>query len=302
MRIALTGGTGFVGEALIVRALAERHEIAALARRPQPRRVGVDWHAGDLSDSGALSRLVADCEAVVHVAGVVNAPDPAAFEECNVTGTLNLIEACAAAGVPRFVYVSSLAAREPELSVYGATKARAERLVMASALDWTIVRPPAIYGPRDRELLELFKAAKWGVIPTPKDGRLSVVHVGDLARLLLEVLPGGEQVTGEIFEPDDGRYGGWSHFELARTIGQAVGGRPRVIGLSRWWLTLGARLDQLLRRGKAKLTLDRAAYFSHSDWVVGESAKPPPWLWEPQIETRAGLKATANWYREHRWL
>jgi nucleoside-diphosphate-sugar epimerase len=300
--IAMTGATGFVGQALIDRALADGLAVQALARKPQAPRRGVEWVRGDLDDTGALIRLVGGAEAVIHVAGLVNASDVADFERCNVAGTLAMIEAAIAAGVPRLVFVSSLSAREPALSAYGASKRRAERLVRASALDWTIVRPPAIYGPRDDGLFELFRAAKWGMVPTPRQGKASVIHVDDLARLLLALIPGGEAVTHRCFEPDDGKRGGWDHYELARAIGWAVGRRPFVLGLSRRAMERAARVDMALRRGKAKLTLDRASYFSHPDWVVGEDSAVPDALWRPQIETREGLKATAQWYREQGWL
>ncbi|MEZ5734786.1 MAG: NAD(P)-dependent oxidoreductase [Novosphingobium sp.] len=302
MTVAVTGGTGFVGQSVIDRALAEGQEILALARKPQERRDGVTWVAGDLADSAALSRLVDGAQQVVHIAGVVNTPDPAGFEQGNVAGTLNLVEAAVAAGVRRLVFVSSLSAREPAISAYGASKHRAERLVKASGLDWTIVRPPAIYGPRDREMFELFRAAKWGFVPTPREGKASLIHVEDLARLLLALLPGGEHVTHRSFEPDDGKRGGWGHDELARAIGWAVGRRPLVLGLSRQTMERAARLDMALRRKRAKLTLDRVGYFSHPDWVVSHGSRVPHEIWRPRIETREGLKATAAWYREQGWL
>src|SRR5690606_41705593 len=118
------------------------------------------------------------------------------------------------AGVRGFGFVSSLAGGEPGLSRYGQSKRDAEEVVRASGLDWTIVRPPAIYGPRDRESLELFKAARWGVVPMPPPGRASSVHVHDLARLLLDLVPGSAGLSQMILEPHDGRPGGWSHREL----------------------------------------------------------------------------------------
>lgn len=302
MKIAITGATGFVGQTLLDRLLAEGHEVAALTRRPQEARAGVEWISGHLAEKGGLEALLRDAEAVIHVAGVINAPDRAGFEEGNVVGTLNLLEAAKATGMSRFVFVSSLSAREPELSEYGASKLRAERLVMASGLDWTIVRPPAIYGPRDKEMLELFRAAKWGVVPVPGEGRLSLIHVDDLASLLLALIPGGEDITGALFEPDDGRRGGWTHYEFARAIGAAMGKRPFVWRLSGKALLRSARLDGWLRGKGAKLTADRATYFNHPDWVVTYGAWPPPELWQPRVETRQGLKATADWYRAQRWL
>lgn len=302
MKIAITGGTGFVGQALIDRADADGVLVQALARKPQAGRDGIEWIAGDLADRDALARLVKGVEAVIHVAGLTNAPNPAAFEAANVAGTLAVIEAARAAGVPRLVFVSSLSAREPGLSAYGASKARAERVVKASGLDWTIVRPPTVYGPRDKDVFELFRAAKWGVVPTPKEGRSSIIHVDDLARLLLALVPGGEGVSHLTFEPDDGRRGGWTHYELARAIGWALGRRSKVIGLSRKTMEWAAKVDGKLRGAKAKLTLDRVGYMTHPDWVVSLGARVPAALWRPRIETREGLKATARWYRAQGWL
>lgn len=303
MTLAITGATGFVGQALIDRAAAAGHPVKALARRPQAARAGLDWVAGDLADPAALRRLVQGSEAVIHVAGVVNAADPAGFEAGNVAGTLAVIEAALAEGVPRLIHVSSLSAREPELSVYGGSKARAEKLVRASGLDWTMVRPPWVYGPGDRDTLDLFKSARWGLMPMPpSEGRSSLIHVEDLARLLLALVPAGEAVTHMTFEPDDGRARGWSHYELARAIGWAMGRRPWVVHLSRKSLERAARADRLVRRGKAKLTADRVGYMSHPDWVVSGGAVPPEHLWRAAVPTREGLKATANWYRQAGWL
>src|SRR5690606_27261129 len=202
----------------------------------------------------------------------------------------------------RFVFVSSLAAREPDLSRYGQSKAQAEEVVQASGLDWTIVRPPAIYGPRDREILELFKAAKWGVLPMPPPGRASIVHVEDLARLLLALVPAWPGVVRRTFEPDDGRPGGWGHSELAAAIGQAVGRRVWAPAVPAGLMRAGAWLDCRLRGVDAKLTPDRVGYMIHPDWVSRPDKAPPPELWRSQVETPEGLVATARWYREQGWL
>lgn len=300
--LAVTGATGFVGHAVLEYAARAGLEVRALTRRPQEPRAGVEWIAGDLGDARALARLVQRASAVIHVAGVVNAPDPAGFEAGNVTGTLNVVEAARRAGVPRFVHVSSLSAREPQLSVYGASKLRGEKLVGASGLDWTIVRPPAVYGPRDTEMFELFKLAKRGIVPLPPAGHLSIIHVNDLARLLLALVPGGEEVTRCIFEPDDGREDGWTHADLARAIGRAVGKRVTALPLKPGVLRLGARIDAMVRGKGAKLTQDRVGYMCHPDWRASAGAAPPATLWRPEVETAMGLHATAAWYREEGWL
>ncbi len=301
--LAVTGATGFVGQAVLDRAHASGIAVRALARKAQAPRAGVEWVIGDLDDKAALAALLAGAEAVIHIAGVVNAPDPTQFEAGNVKGTMGVIEASLAAGVQRFVHVSSLSAREPDLSAYGASKARAEKLVRASGLDWTIVRPPGIYGPRDVDYFEMFRLARWGIMPVPpREGRASIIHVDDLARLLLALVPGGEDVSHRVFEPDDGHKHGWSHYELARAIGWAMGRRPWVVHLSRPSLERAARADRLVRGSRARLTPDRVGYMSHPDWVVSPFDRPPASLWTPEVPTREGLKAAAKWYRDNKWL
>lgn len=300
--LAITGATGFVGQAVLDYAARAGIEVRALARRPQEARAGVEWVQGDLNDKRALQRLVGRASVVLHIAGVVSAPDEQGFEDGNVWGTLNVVNAALDAGVPRFVHVSSLSAREPELSLYGKSKLRGEKIVKASSLDWTVVRPPAVYGPRDTEMFELFKLARRGVVPLPPQGHLSIIHVSDLARLLLALIPGGEEVTHMTFEPDDGTPGGWTHNDLARAIGVAVGKRATAINLPAGMLRLGAKLDARFRGKGAKLTMDRVGYMCHPDWRAGEGNQPPPDIWLPQVETRLGLHATAAWYREAGWL
>ena len=301
MKLAVTGATGFVGSRLLDAAVADGHHISALARRPMPPRANVDWVSGSLEQLDALDRLVAGADAVIHVAGVISGRTAADFDRSNVDGTQAMIAAAGKAGVKRFVHVSSIAAREPELSLYGGSKAKSEQIVANSGLPFAIVRPPAVYGPGDRESLELFRMAKRGVVPLPPAGRLSLIHADDLTRLLL-ALAGPDAPAGLTIEPDDGRPGGWSHKEFAQALGTAVG--RRVIGFSvpAGVLRFAARADRLVRGDKAKLTADRAAYFSHRDWVVDPALAPPPELWRPQIATADGLAATAQWYRAQGWL
>lgn len=300
--VAVTGATGFVGMAVLLAAARTQLDVRALTRRKQRMRGGVEWVNGDLANTAALKALMAGASAVIHIAGVVNAPDAAGFDEGNVQGTLRVIEAAHDMGVPRLIHVSSLAAREPQLSLYGASKLRGEKLVRASGLDWTVVRPPAVFGPRDTEMLDVFRLARRGVMPLPGNGRLSLIHVADLAQLLLALVPSSEDVTHQLFEPDDGEPGGWTHVRLAQAVGAAVERKVRPLVLSPRLVGWAARADRLLRGRKAKLTPDRARYMCHPDWTVGEGLLPPPTLWCPRVDTREGLQATAAWYREAGWL
>jgi nucleoside-diphosphate-sugar epimerase len=294
--LAITGGTGFVGRALVEQALATGHCVRALTRRPQPERDGITWIDGALDRPDSLVQLVRGADAVVHVAGVVNAVDRAGFVAGNVEGTRAILAAAHRADVRRFVHVSSLSAREPHLSNYGWSKAEAEKLVEASGLDWSIARPSGVYGPGDMEMRDLFRAARLGIALLPPRGNVSLVAVEDLARLLLTLAT--TAIAPAVYEVDDGDV--LTHEALAQAIGRAVG-RRRVLALHlpKRVLRIGARLDKAVRGTGAKLTADRVGYLVHPDWTARPALRPPPDLWTPNVALPEGLAATARWYRAH---
>lgn len=298
--LAVTGGTGFVGQHLLRVALDQGFDVRALTRGWKPPEDEIAWVDGALDRFDSLLKLCAGADAVVHVAGVING-SKAAFDTVNIGGTAAMIDAARKAGVRRFIHISSLAAREPELSLYGRSKAKSERLVQASGLEWTIIRPPAVYGPGDRETLELFKMARRGLVMLPPGGKFSLIHVEDLCRFILAVVDEPETVS-EMFEPDDGREGGWGHRHFARTLGRVYGKRVATVPTPKFVMKGASRIDRLLRRSNAKLTADRVDYFCHPDWVASADRRPPAALWEPQIRTPTGLRETADWYRSEGWL
>ena len=278
--------------------------IRALTRQKQDDRPNVTWVRGSLDNRKSLDRLCDGAQIVIHIAGVVNAPDREGFESGNVAGTLSMVEAAKKAGVKRFIHISSLAATQPSLSIYGDTKSKAEKIVATSGLDWTALRPPWVYGPGDKDSLDLFKSAKFGFVPLPPDteGKLSVIHVDDLCAAILAITPEHEDLTARIFEVDDGRDIAWTQSGFARAIGEALGKQVKTVGTPKKMLDIGARMDRLFRRNRAKLTQDRVSYFCHDDWSIDPDKRLPAAIWQPMVETEKGLKKTAQWYRQNDWL
>ncbi len=305
--LAITGGTGFVGGHVLA---VTTSPLQALTRRPQAGapKPGLTWITGDLDDHPALDRLCAGASAVIHIAGIVNAANRAGFERGNVRGTANVIAAASRAGVRRFVHVSSLSAREPALSNYGASKAAADAEVQASGLDWVIVRPPAVYGPGDTEMLDVFRAARsgLGLAPGGHDGRISIIHVDDLARALLALAAAGPSHT--ILELDDGRgdaANGYTHAEFAALIGHALGRKVRTIGITAPVLVAAAGAATIMARLQGRLptlSRDRARYLAHHDWVARGGNARLAGLWSPRITAEQGLAETVTAYRAKGWL
>ena len=300
--LAMTGATGFVGRATMAQAISAGWHVRALTRRPQGDREGVTWISGALDDKASLAEMAAGSDVALHIAGVVNVPTRADFEAGNAVATANVVEAASDAGVGRFVHVSSLAAREPDLSNYGWSKARAEAVVEASGLDWTIIRPPAVFGPGDTEMLDLFRMAQRGLALVP-NGRMSAIYVDELARLLVTIAADRGASLSRIYEPDDGKPAGWSYRSFARAIANAVGRqRLTTVATPALLLKTAGQLDTLVRRRRAKLTLDRARYIAHPDWVATHGAGPPAELWRPERDTGDALAETVRWYRGEGWL
>ncbi len=302
--LALTGATGFVGSCVLDQAVQAGWHVRALTRRPQAARDGVTWVSGALDNPASLAQLVDGADTVLHIAGVVSAPDLAGFRAGNIDAVHNMLTATQNAHIRRFIHISSLSAREPALSQYGWSKAQSEDLVKASGLDWTIIRPPAVFGPRDTEMLDLFRMAQRGLQLLPPPGRMSAIYVADLARLLLCLADDKNGASyGAVYEPDDGRDGGWTHREFGDAIADAVGRKVRLRLTSNPFLLHGvARLDMAFRRSKAKLTRDRAAYIAHPDWVVSQNARPPQNLWQAATPSVDALAQTAAWYRAEKWM
>ncbi len=302
LTVALTGATGFVGQAVLPLLLESGHNVRALTRRPQADKTGVSWVQGALDDADALRELCAGADVVLHIAGVVNAADWAGFQAGNVDGTAHILAASKAAGAGRFIHISSLSAREPELSLYGRSKRAGEDIARhAEGIGCCIIRPPGVYGPGDAEMRDMYRSAAKGVLPMPPKGRVSLIHVQDLARLLA-LLVGNDALDGQIWEPDDGKQGGWSHLEFASMIGDGVCARPVIFHLPRWLLMAAAAADQFFRKNRAKLTRDRAAYLSHPDWVASEERRVPEQFWRGQIGTAQGIAQTAAWYKANGWI
>jgi nucleoside-diphosphate-sugar epimerase len=300
LTLAITGGTGFVGSHTIDEALRRGHRVRALARRPQPPRDRVEWIAGSLQDLPALRRLAEGADAVLHIAGVTNAAGPADFYAGNVAGTAAVR---AAIGTTPLVHVSSLSAREPQLSHYGASKLQAEAVARGAAGPVTLIRPPGVYGPGDTDMLALFKAVKAGLAPVPRNARAALIYGPDLAAALValaEDAAGPGHAAGCSFEIDDGT-GGYSQPEIVRAIAAVLGVTPRplevpgaVIRAAALAATAAARLQGRL----PTLSLDRAGYLAHPDWTANSAPLLALGLWRPETGLAAGMAATALWYRD----
>lgn len=300
LRLAITGGTGFVGGHTLAAAHQRGHAVQALTRRPQPPMAGIRWVEGDLADMAALRRLVEACDAVIHIAGATNAASRAGFISANIEAARNL---CAAIGTRPLVQVSSLAARRPMLSTYGWSKRVGEEIARQHGGPVVAVRPPAVYGPGDTEFLALIRMARSGLVAFPQGARTALLHASDLAAALValaEDLTGPARANGQVYEIDDGA-GAHSPQQIAAAIGLALGRRVRAIGVPPALLPAAAIADTLVARlrGTAPhLSRDRARYMAHADWSADSSALRALGIWAPEMPLASGLRSAVVWARQ----
>ena len=304
LTVALTGATGFLGGHTLEELIAAGHKVRALTRRPQPEMDGVEWVEGSLDDTNSLEALVKGADILMHLAGLTKAITRDQFFDVNVTGSKRLFSAAQEAKVKHVIHVSSLAAREPRLSHYGASKAGTELLLTARKwpFSWTIIRPPGIYGPGDKEILKLLKATKLGILPAPggSKNRFSLIHARDLAKALAALCDMSNKQV--VLEVDDNHPGGYDIKSVARALPGGSDKKTTIVPLPFPVLgTLGG-INDLLARAINKpfmLTLSTARYLSHPDWCVKEPRRFKHAGWSPQFDLEAGLKDTLDWYRKN---
>ena len=302
--IAITGATGFAGDHAVSELVARGYRLRALVRDPARARLpaSVAVIAGDLFDGTALDRLLAGADGVLHLAGAISALRPHDFFRVNAHGTVALAEAARRHGVGRFVHVSSLSAREPQLSAYGASKRAGEEAVagLMEPLNAVILRPPAVYGPGDRATLPLLRelTKPVAVIPGRRDSRFSLIHAADLARLCADAL---ETDMSGLHEISDGTPGGYGWDDLMAIAGRERGATVRAIFLPRpipQAVALAAEAVARISGKPGMVSRGKIAELYHPDWVARDGG---PRLAAP-ITFAKGLPETLAWYRQAGWL
>jgi 2-alkyl-3-oxoalkanoate reductase len=305
--VAVTGASGFVGPHLVAALARHGWKMRLLVRRwsPLPSLPGVEAEVvfGDLDDEAALRRLVVGAEAVVHAAGLIKARRPADFDRVNRQGTARL--SAVVNDDVRFLLLSSLAAREPLLSPYAASKQAAERIVARRSGAWIVVRAPAVYGPGDRETLTYFRAAARGIAPEPRvrGARLSLIHVADLAEVLARAL--GRSLPPSIYEIDDGRADGYAYGDMASAAAAALGRREHAVAVPRTLMKGIAGMNHLRHAvgGSPQiLTGGKVQEMFHCDWVAHDRRLASAVEFTARYDLKTGFADTVEWYRRHGWL
>jgi nucleoside-diphosphate-sugar epimerase len=304
---AVTGATGFLGRRLVPALVERGWQVRALTRSRPPAglwgEAAVDIVRGDLADADALASLTDGAQAVIHAAGLIKARTRAEFFAANAEGAQRVAQA---AGEARMLLISSLAAREPALSDYAASKRAGEeaaRMIAGGRL--TVVRPPAIYGPGDRETLGLFRLAAQSpvlALPGPATARLALAHVDDVVATILALMehpapPASATVPGARPE-------GYGWREIFQAAAAAVGARPALAAAPRWLVGAAGGVSELagaFTRDAPIFTRGKAREILHPDWSVSPAEQAPD-APPARFDLASGFADTVAWYRAHGWL
>lgn len=330
MRVLVTGVSGFVGSTLCEELNRRGREVKALMRKTSAKgnlaQAKFTPVIGDLTERASLLDAVSEADIIFHVAGVVAAKDRQGFFDANAEGTRNLIAAVKERnpGLKRFIYVSSLAAAGPStperarvesdgnspVSDYGASKLAGEEIVLAAAADFpvAVVRPPAVYGPRDKGVFTFFQAISTGVLPLlglsdPGPRRYSFVHVDDLVQCLMLAGFSEKVKSGDIFYASgDGVYTWGEAMEL---IAAGMGKKTMRVRLPLGVLGVAAAACSAYTKLSGKVlpfSLDKIKEIEAPSWSCSNEKAKKVLGFEPYWELGKGLKATAQWYKDNGWL
>jgi nucleoside-diphosphate-sugar epimerase len=320
MKALITGATGFIGSHLAGALIREGFDVACLVRNPANLRFLEDINAGiikgDCTDRGSLADAVKGVDYVFHLAGLTKACSEADFFNANVKGTENIVQAVLEnnSHIKRFVYLSSLAAAGPScdgrplkedsepapVSVYGKTKLEGEKIVLAhnKNMPVTVIRPPAVYGPRDRDLLIFFKMVKSGLIPYWGKCYYSFIYVEDLINgIILSAL--SRDAEGEIFFVSDGNI--YSTNDIIEAISDALQRRPIKLNIPRFVMPLLGFISEKTK-GVSIINTDKIKEMRHSYWICDATRAAERLKFEPKVKIKEGARWTADWYRIHQWI
>lgn len=326
MKVLLTGASGFVGSHILDALRARNLSVALLLRPSSDRRFisqhlpGVEVRTGSINDLDSLHAALGDISHIIHCAGCTKARKNAEFYIINQFGTRNVVSAANAQNsqIERLLHISSLAVTGPAtpnkparesapsnpISSYGKSKAVAETEVRNNCqVPFTILRPPAVYGPRDNGFFPMFQAVNRHILPRPSATQmLSLVFVQDLARAVVEALlhPAAAGKTYFVSSPEivSGRQ---MANEIAAQIGHWTAPLPMPPALL-WPVCFAEEVFSHLTGKAMLLNLQKYAELRAPGWVCDPSLLKMELNFECQTSLKQGVAATLDWYRRHQWL
>jgi nucleoside-diphosphate-sugar epimerase len=325
-KILVTGGTGFIGSHLTELLLTKGHPVSCLVRDPAHLRwlsgLDIDVKAGDCTVPETLADAVKQASVVIHAAGLTKARRAKEYYEVNHIGTRNILEACARhnPGIEKFILISSLAAAGPSadrkpvkdsdpphpVSDYGRSKllAEVETLTYKDKFPVLILRPSAVYGPRDRDMYELFRWAVRGVTleMLGKERLLNFCYVGDLVHAVSLAME-KQAVSGSVYFVAEDRPYSWSEFRRALlSAGQVKALTVKIPYTAAYLIGLASEVGGLFMSKPALTNRQKVREASQSYWICDLAKIEKELGFKTAYTLQQGLDITWRWYRDNKWL
>lgn len=326
MNALVTGSNGFIGSHLVEQLIQHHYEVSCLIRRTSNLRwirgLPVKFINGDITDFNSLVPAVKNMDYVFHLGGVVRAKNEQEFYQANYEGTENLLRACQQKNpdLKKFIFLSSQAAVGPgfdkiplqesdpprPISIYGKSKLKAEQAVLEYGpyFPVTIIRPPSVYGPRDDDILEIFKYVKRGIksMPGMKDKFVSLIHVRDLVDGIILVAE-SEKSTGQIYFLANPKI--HSILEFETEIAHAMNKKTITIRVPEFLIDFYAYVNELHSKMTDKIAIvnkDKALEMKQRYWLVDSTKARNELRFVTRISLEEGIRETLLWYRQNKWL
>lgn len=326
-KILITGATGFIGSHLAEYLSQRGDDVTCLVRKTSNLRwlegLNLRYHTGEVTDKKSLQNILGGMDYVYHLASLTKALHPSDYYQVNTQGTLNILEACENdnPGIKRFVLMSSLAAAGPSLNDaqlaencacnpitdYGKSKLEGEKITkqFMDKIPFTIIRPPAVYGPRDKDILYQFKMIQkgWLINVGKRDQLLSMVFAPDLVEATVR-LAECEDAAGETFFVCNPEVYHLSRLneELKRILERE---HLKRLTLPRWLVCLFAWFSEIgasFTKKPALLNRQKILEICQPGWICSpeKMQKITGYVCSTPIEK--GFSETAEWYKKHKWL
>ncbi len=319
----MTGGTGFIGSHLAEALLQRGVQVRCLVRKASDvkwlKDLPVEIIPGDCGDTASLREAVKDIDEIFHLAGITKAVKEKTYFEVNTLGTQNLIRACLDNNprIKKFVYLSSQAAAGPcrdgdkkkesdqcePISAYGRSKRMGEELALVHVheIPLVILRPPGVYGPRDKDFYTLFKWVSKGIKPS-FSGKVSLCYVQDVIQAIL-LAAQSQTKSGEIFFLSDGT--DYLMREVGDVFARTIGTTPISIPIPKWllfgiasfseYLSIFSKKPPIINRGMAEQMVQ-------ADWTCDITKAKTMLGFQPQFQLSQGARLTYQWYKDQHWL
>lgn len=320
MKALVTGGTGFIGSHLTERLMEMGIEVVCLVRDPSNLKnikdKVVKTVKGDCSDIDSLRDIPTDFDYVFHLAGLTKSPTVQDYYLSNTKGTQNIVDIVLKTqkNLKRFVHLSSLAAVGPSqdnrplteedkpnpISEYGNSKLLAEEYVLKAKdnLPVTIIRPPIVYGPRDKDLFVFFKMINKGVATYFGDCLYSIVYIDDLINGIIQSSL-SERAIGEIFFLSENKF--YSQLDIINAISQSLGKKPIKVNLPHITLSVVGFIADMVKANSI-INPDKIREMKQNRWICSNHKATETFGFSSKVGIREGTQWTANWYITQNWL